>query len=187
MSDMAASSATERDLLLATAVIRESERRLAQFEFRAMIDEILSGLAFDITIAFGPRPRSAAPPPDRSSTTRPPPGVAAISPPLGAITVQTMAAPLGNTAILIRDVPPDVLGAQLVEFLTEHNYQPFIRPLFLCESMAPVPLLSRYGFACLPLQGEDPVVLAQSVAAKFNLIQLRALSDGALIWAAPAP
>lgn len=184
---MAASFADERGALSPMEAATPNERRLAQFEFRAMIEEIRSGLAFDITIAFGPRPRSAAPPPERTIATRRAPGVAAISPPLGIITHQTTAAALLNTAILIRDVPPKVLGAQLIDFLTEHNFQPFIRPLFLCATMAPVPLLSRYGFTCLPLQGADPLIFVQSVAARFNLAQLRALSDGALIWTTSAP
>lgn len=166
---------------------KHAERRLAQLEFRAMMDEIQSGLAFDVSVSFGARPRRAAPAAQPRSTVRRPPGVAALSPPLGITTIQTTAPPLASTAILISDVPHERIGAELIEFLTEHNRKPFIRPLFLCESMAPIPLLSRYGFVCVPLQNADPVTFVQRIAARFNLVQLRALSDGRLLWAAVPP
>jgi hypothetical protein len=166
---------------------QRKEARLAQHEFRAMLDEILSGVAFETNVSFGKRPLRTHAPPPPVIRANPPVGVAALPPPLGLIAPDIKQADLVTAAILIGDEPPAKLGAQLLDFMTEHNFRPFLRPVFLCETMVPIPLLARYGFCCLPLAGGDPVAVVQSIAPRFGIAQLRALSDGRLIWSRGTP
>lgn len=174
----------------AQAVAAEAYRnraRLAEFEFRTMMEEIHSGFAFELNTGFGSRPLSRISAHADILDVLPPPGMTPLLPPLGKIAAVTENAPSVCAAILVEDVPNVTLGQHFVAFMTEHNFRPFLRPLFLCESMAPLPFLARYGFAALPLQGMEPIRLTQALAPRFALHQLRALSDGRLIWQQKTP
>ncbi|NEX45860.1 hypothetical protein [Pseudotabrizicola algicola] len=81
------------------------EARLVQHEFRAMLDEILSGLAFEANVAFGKRPLRTQVPPPPILRANPPAGVAALPPPLGLIAQDVRQADLVTAAILIGDEP----------------------------------------------------------------------------------
>lgn len=163
------------------------DAQAAQNQLRAMIDEIRLGLALKVNVQFGPRGGIVAQmaPPLATTTARS--GVWPIPAPLGKVTDQSGLPPQICAAILVEDKPPEILGKELIAFLSEYGANPFLRPVFLSESMAPLPLLARYGFVCFPLQGADPVQVTQRIAAKFAVSQLRALSDGRLIWGETYP
>ncbi|WP_435258399.1 hypothetical protein ACSBLW_01030 [Thioclava sp. FR2] len=161
----------------------QRSRRLAQYEFRSMLQELKSGFALDLEVSFGSRDAVTRPiEPISTIQSRAQPGARPLQPPLGAI-VSHMTTGVDLVAgILIEETDKTQLALSLTDFLTEHNHEPFLRPIFFCKSYAPIPLLARYGFLCVPVREEDPVDVARALADRFGISQLRRLRDGRLLW-----
>lgn len=160
-------------------------RRLAQFEFREMQAELSNPALFDLKIDFPESSDKSAP--DLPTLALPPVSrrlpVLRVS--LGKIAWAEDPEALPCLGIYIPDMAGDKLATGLNAFLSAHHYRPFCRPVFICQTMRPVPFLGRYGFVYEYLGRHRLVDFAARMHQRFGMAQLRALTSAEVIWRAP--
>ena len=156
--------------------------RLAIYEYRAFCSELRSGKAFALDLRFGPRDTAPAKPLIAPECLADAWGLPETALPLGRISWTESPERLPATAIWLPDSSDSNLAAILLKFAAEHHRDPFLRPLFLCESFRALPILSRYGFAALQCQAPDLMLLTEALAPRFGLTQLRHAASGERLW-----
>lgn len=156
--------------------------RLASYDYRAFCNELRSGKAFALDLRFGARATAPFVPPKAPEIGAEDWGLPEMSLPLGRIAWAESPERLPPTALWLPDSPPEKLAATLLNFASEHHRDPFLRPLFLCESFQAIPILSRYGFAALQCREADLLLFIETLAPRFGLSQLRHAVSGERLW-----
>jgi hypothetical protein len=160
--------------------------RLAQFEFREMQAELDNPALFDLKIDFPDQSDSFAP--DLTTLALPPMSrrlpILRVS--LGKTAWAEDPEALPSLGMYVPDLPGDHLRAGLRGFFVAHHARPFCRPVFICETMRPVPFLGRYGFVCEYLGRHRLEIFTERIHQRFGINQLRALTTGELLWREPS-
>lgn len=158
--------------------------RLAGYEYRAMLSELGQPEVFDLQIDF---PGDASPELKVPLLT----GVREVAhlPQLN-VTLGTIAwvhdpEQLPVIGIHCPPVDPDRTREGLSALITAHHIKPFARFVFLCSNLRIVPLLGRYQFCYEHIGVSDPIQLANRLAHRFNLSEIRNLVTGNRVWSAP--
>ena len=120
-------------------------QRLAQLEFRVMLQELSNPSLFDLNIDFPGEPRQPPPPApptaDRLTQARLP----ALNVPLGKIAWVSEPEALPIVGIFCPDCDHSVLLAAMRDLMKTYNELPFARLVFICASLRPIPF-----FLCGP-------------------------------------
>ncbi|CUH82686.1 hypothetical protein [Tropicibacter naphthalenivorans] len=152
-------------------------RRLSRYEFQALRDELrlpdVFGFNADLGEALG-QVRWPA----KANISRLP----ALPVPLGRIAWAKRAEDLPVVGILVEELPDAALAEALLALLTEHHRAPFARLLFLCRTLRPVHVLARYGLLCEAVGHAPLPVVAASLALRYQVGEVRALTDGKRLW-----
>jgi len=163
---------------------REMGRRLARHEFRVMSAELKNPNLFELSIDFG----SVDPGTVLAAKTISDDPIAAIMPrlnvTLGRIAWVETPADLPVMGLFVPDAPARMLTAALIEFMTSHHAAPFVRPVFLCQTLRPIPFLGRYGFT-YDVLGDAPLEsAAERLRLRYGMQQIRDLVSGDLLTSA---
>lgn len=156
-------------------------QRLARLEFESLCRELESGQGLELRVSFGLQ-RSlsgaglAVPVAAGETPARP------LQVPLGRISWSPAPLDLPVVAIDVPGLPARPLAAALLSLLSEHHRKPFARLLFLTETLAPLPLLGRYGLAVLCRGAVPAVEVAMVEERRFAISELRSLQDAAVLW-----
>lgn len=154
----------------------ELARRLADHEYRAMRDALLSGHAFDIP-RLGTAKRLASEMPDPPSTQAIPP----LQVPLARIAAHPAPESLPCVGVIAKNASAASAEA-LLGLATEMNRAPFARVLFLTRCLSLIPFLSRYGFPCQGVGDAPAPEIGAVLAPRFDMGQIRDLETGEILW-----
>lgn len=161
---------------------RRMATRLAQVEFRAFLAELETPRIFELDIDMpehaAPTPELCRIDPDHPMARRLP----RLSVPLGKCAWVEAPESLPVIGILCPEMPDEALRTGLRAMMRSHHQQPFARPLFICATLRPVPLLGRYGFA-YDYIGKFPLApLAPRLALRYGLAEVRDLVSAGRVW-----
>ena len=154
--------------------------RLARHEYKAMKAELLGGKAMSFQIELSPThpPPYDHPVPEYALEADQMSDLPTLPVPLGRIAWIRRPEDLPVTGILIEDLEARLIEQALLPLMAEHHRTPFSRLLFLCRSLAPVPLLARYGFLCHHVANQSVEAIGRVMHARHNMTQVRQLQNG---------
>ncbi len=165
--------------------VAKKGQRLARLEFRNFVQEIESGGAFDLNVALPPRlsgPVRHAPPADPAVARHQASREAPLEVPLGDIAWTEAPHALPVYGIHCPAMGGREFAVALLRLLGDHHRKPLVRFVFICDTLTPIPLLGRYGFAVHYLGGEPLQDAMSELSARFDIGQVRALDDARQLW-----